>query len=367
MAEELPGFTRRPRTGPEPKTNGAEEPPEMAPWTATDAAEPPEEWAEELQADALALDIGDRTAADLKHGAPPPQLIGEFLTPEGPTVIYGPGGTGKGVASSWLILLLVRAGHVVMVVDYEGHEREWGSRLRGLGATEWELGRVHYRAPFGPDWRAPTGSLAEVADAIRTDAERLAVSYVVVDSYSVATSSGDTLGGLAAAREYFTALTRIGLPSLTLAHVTGSAERWPAKPFGSVFVHNLARETWAVEKLGGEPEEEEQDPEVPPTLELEFRNRKANDRRQARPQFLTLEFFADGSIVAKAERLAGASLVERIDAVLVEPMNIKKIVAAIKEDTGEVYRERTVLASLKRHPDRFTANDERPKLWSRRP
>ena len=194
--------------------------------------------------------IGYRTAADLRYGTPPDQLADPFATPEGPTILYARGGTGKGLMACWLSLRLVRSGHAVMVIDFEGHEREWGSRLRGLGLDDDELRKVHYRAPFAADWTAPTGALSLVADLIREDAERVGATYIVVDSYSVATSNGDTMGGEAAAREYFSALSKIGLPSLTIAHVRGDASKFPERPFGSVFVHNLARETWAAERLG---------------------------------------------------------------------------------------------------------------------
>ena len=185
--------------------------------------------------DAAPKSIGCRTAADLRYGLPPDQLADPFLTPEGPTVIYARGGTGKGMTACWLTQRLVAGSHVVMVLDFEGHEREWGSRLRGLGLTDDELSRVHYRAPFSSDWTAPTGSLAAVAQAIRDDAARLGVTVLIVDSYSVATSNGDTMGGEAAAREYFSALARIGLPSLTIAHVRGDSGKFPDRPFGSVF------------------------------------------------------------------------------------------------------------------------------------
>jgi len=39
-----------------------------------------------------------------------------------------------------------------------------------------------------------------------------------------------------------------------VAHVKGDSGKFPDRPFGSVFVHNLARETWAVERLGDEPD-----------------------------------------------------------------------------------------------------------------
>ncbi len=45
--------------------------------------------------------IGHRTARDLRHGTPPPQLAGAFLTSEGPTVLYARGGTGKGMMACW--------------------------------------------------------------------------------------------------------------------------------------------------------------------------------------------------------------------------------------------------------------------------
>ena len=80
--------------------------------------------------------IGTRTALDLLCGAPPDQLVGPFLTPEGATIVYGKGGVGKGVLTCYLIKRLEEGGHIVLVVDFEGHEREWGSRLRGLGLTD---------------------------------------------------------------------------------------------------------------------------------------------------------------------------------------------------------------------------------------
>jgi hypothetical protein len=315
----------------------------------------------------LAASIGIRTAADLRHGEPPPQLVGEFLTPEDCTVLYGPGGTGKGITACWLILRLIRADHVVMVIDYEGHEREWGSRLRGLGATDDELGRIHYRAPFGADWTAPTGALSAVADAIREDATRLGVTYIVVDSYSVATSNGDTMGGQEAAREYFAGLTRIGLPSLTLAHVAGAAEKWPKRPFGSVFVHNLARETWAVEDIHP-PSEPDEPREGPHVIELEFRNRKPSGRPLAPSQFVAFEFYGDGSIEVREGRLAGPTVADRAEDVMGEPMTVKQIRAAIAEDyPGPAPTEDTLIKALVRHPERFEVNKEkRPAKWSRK-
>jgi hypothetical protein len=313
--------------------------------------------------------IGHRTAADLRHGMPPDQLAEPFLTAEGPTVIYGRGGVGKGMLACWLARRLVAANHIVMVVDFEGHEREWGSRLRGLGLTDAELAAIHYRAPFGPDWTAPTGSLAAVADLIRDDAARLGVSVIIVDSYSVATSNGDLMGGEQAAREYFGGHARIGLPSLTIAHVRGDSGKFPDRPFGSVFVHNLARETWAVERVGddtGETIDEDERRSGPSVVALELRNKKANARPVSPAQFVTFSFYRDGSIEAHTDRPAGRAVADlAADALAEGPLTLPKLVAAIKADTGRSVAEDTLRRTLARHPQRFLqATSSRPRTWS---
>lgn len=315
-------------------------------------------------------DIGHRTAADLRSGPPPPQLVDEFLTAEGPTIVYAKGGTGKGMLACHFALRLVRDGHVVMVIDYEGHEREWGSRLRGLGATEEELSRVHYRAPYGSDWTAATGPLSAVALMVRADCERLGVTFIVVDSYSVATSNGDTMGGETAAREYFGALAVLGLPSLTIAHVRGDSGTFPERPFGSVFVHNLARETWAVERVNDDKAEHVDPDEIrlgPSVVNLELRNMKSNARPRQGPQFMTFEFFGDGSIEVSSNEPDRRRTFNYIKRALGggRIRTVKEILAAIREETGKSdITDQAVRNQLTRNRDTFHEyEDEFPAKW----
>ena len=58
------------------------------------------------------------------------------------------------------------------------------------------------------------------------------MTYVVIDSYSVATSNGDTIGGEAAAREYLSGLVMMALPILTIVHLRGDS-RLPDRLLGS--------------------------------------------------------------------------------------------------------------------------------------
>jgi hypothetical protein len=315
------------------------------------------------------ITIGTRTALDLACGSPPDQLAGPFLTPEGATIVYGKGGVGKGVLACFLIKQVVEAGHVVLVVDFEGHEREWGSRLRGLGLTDDQLGHIHYRAPFGDDWTARRGSLSDVAQLLRDDRDRVAATLLVVDSYTAATSTGDTMGGSPAAQEYFGALALIGVPSLTIAHVRGDSPRFADRPFGSVFVHNLARETWAVEQTGDD--DDSWDPDLagvgPHVVPLELRNKKANSRPKSPAQFVTFSFFLDGTIEATQDVPAGRSVADQAADVLVATPGLtsKAIVAAIKEDAGRAVSEEVVNLTLRRDARRFVADKaKRPYRWT---
>lgn len=311
--------------------------------------------------------IGDKTAADLRWSAPPPQMADPFLTPEGATILYAKGGTGKGMVACWMVSRLVRNGLTVMVLDYEGHEREWGFRLRGLGLDDEQLRRIHYRAPYADDsWKAQEGPLTTVAALVRDDCKRLGVQYLVIDSYTVATTDGDSMGGQAAAQEYFNALAMIGLPSLTIAHVAGNAGRFPVKPFGSVFVHNLARETWAVEKVGEADADAHDDEYGPKILALELQNMKANDKGKSAPQFVTFSFYANGEIGVTAEGPSSRKLVDLIaDALSGARMDRTQIVKAIFDDTGRKVTDEGVRVALKANPRLFTEDrTTRPRKWS---
>jgi hypothetical protein len=315
--------------------------------------------------------LGSATLADIQVGPEPQQLVGPFLSPDGVTVLYGRGGVGKGMVSIWLVGQLVELGHNVMVVDYEGHPKEWARRARNMGWDDEQLRSVHYRAPFGDDWEASRGALFEVSDLLSEEVRDLGIGYVIVDSYTTSTSSGDGLGGKDAAQEFFTAMARIGAPALVIAHVAGNQSRFPDKPFGSVFVHNLARETWAVEKAN-DNDEPEYDPKTahlqPRVMQLELRQQKKNDGAKAPPQFLSFSFHANGDIDAIQEHSQGRTLGDLIRQLIPRlsgKATVKAIVSAIKTETGETVAEDTVRRTMKRSPKRFIeVSASFPTVWS---
>ena len=225
---------------------------------------------------------------DLPYGPTPPQLIGPFLDPEGPTMIYGPGGTGKGLTACVLLAGLVQSGHRVLVLDYENHPGEWGRRIRAMGLAPYDLLRnIHYRSPYSPDWNGPKGTIGNVAEAVREECDRLGITYVVIDSYLASTGADAAMGGLNGAAEYFTALTTIGRPSLTIAHVTGDTKRFPEKPYGSIHVKTQCRETWAMEAGENDAETEDLMPRLGKRpVNLELRNTKKSTDEKHRPVFI---------------------------------------------------------------------------------
>src|SRR5215207_8515436 len=91
---------------------------------------------------------GITTIADLDRTPARLPLAGMIAT-EGTTIVYGRGGTGKGVTAAYLMSSLVREDKRVVAVDFEGHPEEWAERLDALGLTEDEQRMVIYLTPFG--------------------------------------------------------------------------------------------------------------------------------------------------------------------------------------------------------------------------
>ena len=102
-------------------------------------------------------------------------------------------------------------------------------------------------APLSPAWRGARGPLWAQAADLRRLADAWRRLDLVVDSIVVACGGADPTDPGTPAR-YAAGLQQIGLPALSLAHVT--KEGGLAYPFGSVFWHNLARATWSLELDG---------------------------------------------------------------------------------------------------------------------
>jgi AAA domain-containing protein len=243
-------------------------------------------------------------------------LIPKLLVRHETNLLFADGGSGKSLLA---ICLAIAAGSgaglpgiapplarvPVLYLDYESHLEEHQDRLAKLLAG---AGMVDAPAIF---YRAMTRPLAEDAPFIRTVISQHQVGLVILDSLTP--GSGAEPDGADAAVRTLTALRSFtGVTRLALAHVSkaGAEQRTgPTKPFGSVFVWNLARSIWEVRSSQDEDTDE---------LRVGLFHRKANGSRLLSHTALRFRFASDRILLApidlaqEPELAARASLTQQI-------------------------------------------------------
>jgi hypothetical protein len=194
-----------------------------------------------------------RLLADIAPIEPAKPLLG-ILHPQEHTILYGDGGTGKGVIASWWVSQLTKQDLNVLVVDYEYHANyEWRPRVEGFGG---DMRRVAIIQPSRAIWDIQ-GWLAGHARQY---------DYVVIDSVTYA-CLGEEVEKSVTATKYSMAVNMLAVPVLSIAHVT-KQNADPQHPFGSIFWSNGARVTVGVSR---------KDPEDPESVRV-IRNVKTNQR-----------------------------------------------------------------------------------------
>jgi hypothetical protein len=285
---------------------------------------------------------GARCLSEVSTAPPPAPLLGH-LDPQGHTILHGMGGVGKGTLAAWWIVDLVAAGHRVLVVDYEGHPEEWARRIYGLGGAQ-AVEAVLYVSPSSAGWTGRRGAIWDQAADLHALAVAWGATYMVVDSIVPACGGTDPLKPEAAG-QYAAALIGIGLPTLSLAHVTKADS--PAYPFGSIFWHNLARMSWSLTRDGE-------------TVQLV--SRKANNYDHLGRFVVTTTWF-EGRLGEVDLTPYSVVLADRIaETIAPDPLTVAEIVDRLNadEDEGGV-KAGSVRTALRRglKANRFTIADDR--------
>jgi AAA domain-containing protein len=261
---------------------------------------------------------------------PPAPTLLDRLDPEEATILYGPGGVGKGtLAVSWAVRLAA-SGLKVAILDYEDHPHEWSRRVYGLtGKASTGILHLSPNRAYPPEPRAMPG-LAGHPDAIRDELDEAEVDYVIIDS-AVMAAPGEP-GSPESVQAFFAALQRLGRPSLTLAHVSKADD--PRYPFGSIFWHNLARITWSLLRDGDA---------------VKLQNRKANNYEWL-GAYTVAATYRDGMLGEVAERDYAVTIAERIAEVLgAGPATLDDIEAALNgEDSPAPVKRDSIKKALRR-------------------
>lgn len=277
---------------------------------------------------------------DLDANPPPPLWHGR-IDPTDHTILYGTGDVGKGtLAASWIarfaedVDVFDGIAGSVLILDYENHPNEWARRIRGLAKGPIEDLDVRWTAPLRYDWLGRRGPIWDQAADLRAIVEYHDITLVVVDSIVPACGGADVTETGAPSR-YAAAIQQMGVPVLSLAHVTKADDL--RYPFGSVFWHNLCRVSWSLSRTAGG--------------RLELVNRKSNNYAKAGRAEVIVTWL-DDELREVWERPYSAALAERIDEALTDgPLTAGQLVDRLNEeceDGEEPVKANSVRAALRR-------------------
>ena len=182
-------------------------------------------------------------------------LVGKLLLAGETNVLFGDGGSGKSLLALALAVSVATRIDLpaglrpsgpapVLYLDYESCLEEHQDRLAGLLAG---LGRESAPGIF---YRPMARALADDTATLRAEISRHNIGFIIVDSYGPACGAepetADPAIRIMNALRSFAPATR-----LVIAHVSkANAEHrsGPSRPYGSVYVTNLARSVWEVRR-----------------------------------------------------------------------------------------------------------------------
>jgi len=226
---------------------------------------------------------------------PRPFLLPPLLPEREPTVVFGPGGSGKSLFALF-VGMLVASGTShralgltptrrtdVLYLDWETHEDEVRRRIKRLTTS------LRVAHPVKLLYRRCVAPLADDVEVVQETRREHNAGLIVIDSLAPACGGGEDLMLSGAATVFFQALRRLDTTALIVAHPSKNSDT--KSIYGSVFFTNLARSVWEVVTYQGVGED---------SISLGFFHRKSNLSRLNKPFGVELTFAGDeGAIEAR--------------------------------------------------------------------
>ncbi len=243
-------------------------------------------------------------------------VLNPLIYERNPTMVFGPGESGKSFWALFLACLLASGGqstdlavapdgHNVLYLDWELQAPEQRARVRQLRAGHPELTR-------SPMYRRMHVPLASCATELRRDLHAHDIGVIIIDSVGMAT--GGEMERSQDPVAFFNALGSFGVASLLIHHVPKAADDDKKRtPYGSVYYYNLSRSIWEM-RLVAEPESD--------TRTLALFHYKNNLGRHLPPKGYTLKItdevarFAPCDPLEEPELARGFTVRERIKRLL---------------------------------------------------
>jgi hypothetical protein len=299
------------------------------------------------------------TAPEMKRSERVRWRLAPFLLERQPTLLYGPGGSGKSMMALWWSMLVStpvsgnETGYdcepgAVLYLDYETDEEDFAERvdLLGQGVGYGRPTSLYYRRCYRP-------LAADVNDLQKVVTEK-EIQLIVIDSAGLA--CGGVPQDESMVIPYFGALRQMGCTSLTIAHVAKNTEN--KTPFGSVYWINMPRSVYEVKNVQ-EPGED--------SLSVGLFHRKANRGRLQKPHGFDLHFNETAVHITKRDvsdipDLAGSlPLRERVVSALRRGAMTSEAIA--EELDANLQRVRNILTEHKGNVFIVTKTEGRAAFW----